>query len=213
MRAIVFDFDGTLIDCKERQSLLAASLCQASGFNLDVEAFWSSKRDGATTGSAICAQGVEKSISSYISKLWVDQIESDTWLRMDRLFPEVMRSLRDARDQGFRLHLLTARSNNSALIRQLRWLSIDGFFDHVEIVRPEKASQLKANYLAAVSPIIFIGDTESDASAATAAQIRFMAVTTGQRSADYLQGQVKIESSHIKTNLRCAIRDGINELE
>jgi len=32
MKSIVFDLDGTLIDCKQRHSLLADSLCRAAGY-------------------------------------------------------------------------------------------------------------------------------------------------------------------------------------
>ena len=211
MRIIALDLDGTLVDCKERQSLLAASLCRAAGFELNIEAFWAAKRAGATTASAICGQGIDVPLATKLSKLWVKHIESEAWLRMDRLLPGVMSTLHDARELGFRLHLVTARTNERALSRQLRWLSIAPFFDHVEVVCPQEASQQKAKYLAAVAPIVFIGDSESDAAAANGAQIKFVAVTNGQRSAAYLQAHAKLGSHDIKSDLQHAVQESIRD--
>lgn len=206
MRVIALDLDGTLVDCKERQSLLAASLCRAAGFELNIEAFWTAKRAGATTASAICGQGIDVPFATKLSKLWVKHIESEAWLRMDRLLPGVISSLHNVRELGFRLHLVTARANERALIRQLRWLSIAPLFDHVEVVCPCEASQQKAKYLTAVAPIVFIGDSESDAAAANSAQIKFVAVTNGQRSAGYLQARTGLRAEDMKSNLHDAIQ-------
>ncbi|WP_281051514.1 HAD family hydrolase [Thauera sp. GDN1] len=207
MSVIVLDLDGTLVDCKERQSLLAASLCRAAGLKLDIEAFWSAKRAGESTTKAMCSQGVDATTAAKLSKLWVTQVETDVWLRMDRLLPGVMRSLRDAREQGFQLHLLTARANERALRRQLCWLSLAPLFDHVEVVRPREASQEKANYLHTVTPVAFIGDSESDESAADLAQVRFLAVTRGQRSKAYLQTHTNLCALDIKSDLQQAIQE------
>lgn len=207
MSVIVLDLDGTLVDCKERQSLLAASLCRAAGLKLDIEAFWSAKRAGESTTKAMCSQGVDATTAAKLSKLWVTQVETDVWLRMDRLLPGVMRSLRDAREQGFQLHLLTARANERALRRQLCWLSLAPLFDYVEVVNPLEASQQKAKYLAAASPLAFIGDSESDAAAANAAEVRFIAVTGGQRSAAYLQTKTTLGTEEVKSDLQKALKD------
>ena len=198
MRVIALDLDGTLLDCKERQSLLAASLCRASGIVLNIELFWSAKREGATTTSAILEQGIDVAFATKLSKLWTTHVESEAWLQMDRLFPGVMRALQDARKLGIRLHLVTARTNECALRRQLHWLSIDPFFDHVEVVCPREAAQQKAKYLSVSMPDLYIGDSETDAIAAKAAQIRFLAVTSGQRSAAYLQSRTDINVKDLK---------------
>lgn len=207
MRVIALDLDGTLLDCKERQSLLAATLCRAADLELDIEAFWTAKRAGATTASAISMQGIDATLASKLSRLWVEQVESDVWLRMDRLFPGVMHSLHDAHELGFHLHLVTARSNARALTRQLRWLSLAPFFDHVEIVCPHEASRQKAIYLAALAPLVYIGDAESDAAAANVARVKFLAVTSGQRSSAYLQLNTNLGTQEIKSGLQEALAD------
>lgn len=207
MSVIALDLDGTLLDCRERQSLLAASLCRAAGFELNLEDFWNAKREGLTTESAICKQGVGGRLATKLSGLWVEQIESDVWLRMDRLLAGVLRSLHNARKLGFQLHMITARANEPALGRQLRWLSLETLFDRVQVVYPREASQQKETYLSAVEPLVFIGDTESDAAAAKAAKVRFLAVTSGQRSSEYLQANAHLGAQEIKPNLHEALQD------
>jgi len=128
MTVIALDLDGTLVDCRARQSLLASSLCRAAGFELNIEMFWSAKRAGATTASAICMQGMDTHSATKLSKLWVEQVESDAWLRHDRVFPGVMHALQVVHEIGFHLHLVTARANELALTRQLHWLSLAAFF-------------------------------------------------------------------------------------
>ena len=211
MRVIALDLDGTIVDCKERQSLLAATLCRAAGFELNIETFWSAKRAGATTASAICEQGIDVSFAAELSKLWIEHVEREAWLCMDRLLPGVIDSLQNTRELGFRLHLVTARANERALSGQLRSLSIAQFFDHVEVVCPRKTTQEKSTYLATLAPVAFIGDSESDSAAANAACVRFIAVTSGQRSADYLHRHANIHPLDIKSNLQEAIQECIHE--
>lgn len=210
MRVIALDLDGTLVDCRERQSLLAAALCRAAGFELNIENFWITKRDGASTALALFSQGADKSLAERLSRLWVDQIEEDAWLRIDRVFAGTRRVLGEVRELGFRLHMVTARTRVQALHRQLCWLSLEALFDHVEVVSPRAAAQHKARYLCSVRPVAYIGDSESDAEAAKLAQIRFVAVSSGQRSAAYLQTHINLSSNIIKSNLTEAIAESLN---
>jgi phosphoglycolate phosphatase-like HAD superfamily hydrolase len=210
MRLIALDLDGTLLDCRERQSLLAASLCRAVGFELNVEQFWHAKREGATTALALRGQGADKCFAERLTRLWVGQIEGDAWLRIDRVLAGAISAMHDARKRGFNLHLVTARSREHALRHQLRWLSLEQFFEDVEVVSPQAASQHKARYLSAVRPVAYIGDSESDASAANAAQIRFIAVSSGQRSAEYLQTHTNPSTQPIKSNLHDAMSEILN---
>ncbi len=207
MRVIALDLDGTLIDCMERQSLLASSLCRGAGFKLNLQEFWEAKREGATTMLAICNQINDARFASWLSRLWVNQIESENWLRIDRVLPGVMRALHEASKHGFFLHLITARANERGLRRQLLWLSLNGIFHHIEVVSPIDASKQKANYLSSIKPIAYIGDSESDAAAAFSAQVKFFAVTSGQRSSTYFQTHTNLQARDIKPDLQEAIRE------
>lgn len=211
MKLIALDLDGTLIDCRERQSLLAASLCRAAGLELDISQFWSAKREGATTAFAIKMQGADVRLADSLSKLWVDQIETDAWLRMDRVLPGVRNSLHIAVEMGFKLHMVTARAREQALRRQLRWLSLETFFDHVKVVSPRDPSLQKANYLSAIMPVVYIGDSESDAAAARAAQIKFLAVSSGQRTATYMQTHANLSAEEIKSDINETIEETLYE--
>lgn len=210
MPVIALDLDGTLIDCRERQSLLAASLCRAAGFELNLERFWSTKREGATTALALCSQGADTRFAERISRLWTSQIEGNAWLQMDRVLSDAMSALQDALKFGHKLHLVTARSQKHALHAQLRWLALQSLFDHVEVVSPQAAALNKAKYLMSSRPMAYIGDSESDAEAALAAKVRFLAVSCGQRSSGFLKNRVSLHAEDIKSNLQEAIKEIIN---
>ena len=59
-------------------------------------------------------------------------------------------------------------------------------FDGVTAVPPAHAVSAKATALRRLSPAGFFGDSESDAQAAKSAAVPFFAVSTGQRTADFL---------------------------
>ncbi|HEX8101730.1 MAG TPA: hypothetical protein VF533_03890, partial [Solirubrobacteraceae bacterium] len=76
--SVVFDLDGTLLDCRARQVALARHV---AGARLDDDRFWAAKRAGATTADALAAQGFGDARA--LAARWVELVERDEWLALD----------------------------------------------------------------------------------------------------------------------------------
>lgn len=184
---IALDLDGTLIDCRRRQVECMASIFARRQMPFDRERFWGLKREGASTRRALMemSHGLEQ--SQEMSDEWAGQIENAYWLGYDRAFPGVSGILGELRQsRKATLILITARRSERLFLHQMRSLRLDAFFSQKICVNPLSAAQAKANALKAARPSIYIGDTESDCQAAALAGVEFAAVTSGQRSANYL---------------------------
>jgi phosphoglycolate phosphatase-like HAD superfamily hydrolase len=203
---LAFDFDGTIVDCRPRQ---LAALERALGAPPpDPDGFWAAKRAGRTTAEALRRLGLDDSRAEEVAARWVEIVEDDDLLGHDRPLPGAAEALRAARRAGRRLVLLTARRRAAAVGRQLAALGLYDHFDAVAVVPPAEAAPAKAQLLRAERAATFIGDTESDAAAARMAQVPFLAVTGGQRSADYLERRV---GCPLYPDLPAAVRAAVGE--
>jgi phosphoglycolate phosphatase-like HAD superfamily hydrolase len=180
---IAFDLDGTLLDCRARQVALAAALVPG----LPEQPFWDAKREGATTREALEWVGVHAATAATVAVRWTAEIEDDCWLRNDRPLPRALAALRRLHMAGQRLTVITARRRPEAVVAQVATLGLGELLGSVEVVDPRDAASAKAAVLRSQAPAAFVGDTESDASAAQAAGVRFLAVASGQRSAGWLR--------------------------
>lgn len=190
MPLLAFDLDGTLLDCRPRQVELAADLLRERCLPpLDEVRFWAIKRSGATTRLALQALLPDRATADAIAADWHDRIESAAWLELDQPLPGVVACLDDLLEKGFELSMLTARTNRQgvdATIDRLGWRHI---FSRIKVVAAESASSQKATVLSHWKPIAFVGDTESDAVAASLAGVPFVGLSTGQRDATWLAEQ------------------------
>jgi phosphoglycolate phosphatase-like HAD superfamily hydrolase len=183
---IAFDLDGTLITAKERQTSLLLAVAKVYDVNFDVDSLWHRKRSGASNLIALNQLGVDHLLASEIDAAWRYQIESSYWLSLDRLFPDVFDFIQDLKRCGATLHLITARKNKYLLNQQLVSLRLVDSFSTITGVSPFDAVNEKVRVLNEVSPIFFIGDSETDFNASVLANVEFLGVSTGQRSKEYL---------------------------
>lgn len=183
---IAFDFDGTLVTAKERQTLLLRAVTKVHGINFDVDRLWQMKQSGASNLIALRELDVDEMLASKIDTVWRCQIESSYWLSLDRLFDDVFSCLQDLKRSGANLHLITARKSKHLLNQQLIRLRLVDFFSTITCVSPFDAVNEKERVLNEVHPIYFIGDSETDFNASVLANVEFLGVSTGQRSKEYL---------------------------
>ncbi|MEC8158310.1 MAG: HAD hydrolase-like protein [Pseudomonadota bacterium] len=197
MATIALDLDGTLITCESRQVSVLLSVAYRFGVNLDLSLVWARKRAGLSTRDALLEQGLDATLANRISAAWVDVVETPFWLSLDRCFPDTLATLTELGDQRVRRILITARSKPVWLTQQLTRLGIGGLLDEVYVVSPANTAAAKETVLREQQPLGFIGDTESDARAAEAAAVRYVALDRGQRSRKFLEdsGQPDICSS------------------
>lgn len=178
---LALDLDGTLISCAPRHQALMRQLCRADHLASDfIERYWQAKREGASNLQALRDLGHPAPAAR--AAAWARDIEHWPWLGFDRLLPGVAEALERRRHS---VVVLTARREHYFLRQQLSRLGLERRIDALIVVPPEHAVIAKAEALRQLQPLAFIGDTESDAEAASAAGCRFLALSCGMRSAAF----------------------------
>ncbi|WP_202758967.1 HAD family hydrolase [Delftia acidovorans] len=182
---IGLDLDGTILDCKLRQTQVLAALCRACAVSLDTEQYWLLKREGCSNRDALARMGVDELRVDAIVALWEHAIEDMCWLGFDFPLLHAVDTLHRWRESGHSLHLLSARRNHANARQQLRVLGLD-CFTSVDFVDPFQA-HAKRSALSRLCPDVYIGDTERDAQCARAAAVQPILVSSGLRSEKYLR--------------------------
>lgn len=188
MRWLAFDLDGTLIDARHRQVAVTAWMLEQRGAAaLDQTRFWRLKRGGMSTAAALARLGYGTELVEGVAREWPAQMEIDSWLDQDRALPGVTRVLARLRVDGARIAVITARRRREGAQRSLDAAGLHGVVDDVCVVDPGEAPAAKAGRLRELAAEWFVGDTDSDGTAAHSAGVPFVAVSTGQRSDGYLR--------------------------
>jgi phosphoglycolate phosphatase-like HAD superfamily hydrolase len=182
-----FDWDGTLVDCRERQvAVLSEVLGRFSGAAVDLDAWWGRKREGMSTQQSLIAGGLTPPVAWAVTESWIEDVENERWLKLDVLFPQAVSALNLVLTQRFVPVVITARKNSDGVRSQIRNSSIGKLVEDIWVVNPAAAAQAKGELLLRNHVRVFVGDTESDFLAAQMAGTLFGAVSSGQRSANYL---------------------------
>ncbi len=182
---LALDLDGTLVSCAARHCALMRQLCRGDGLPDDfIARVWAAKREGASNLRALVALGHPQAPAR--AAAWAREIERWPWLGFDRLLPGVVEALSTRRH---RVLVLTARRERYFLQQQLDRLGLTPLIDRLIVVPPAEAAFAKAQALLEHRPVAFVGDAESDAEAAAAAAIPFLALSCGMRSAAFWQGR------------------------
>ena len=195
---IVFDLDGTLITCENKQKFALFSILNSRHFlnSENINLWWELKRNGNTTEKALNLIGVTDSL--LIAKEWIRIIEEPFCCSLDTPFIDSLISIQFLRKIQYNVIILTARNSRLSVLQSIFRF---GFNDHIEdliIVNPRNSVSEKTNYLKKIKPILFIGDTESDFQASLNSNIDFTALSRGQRSTTFLE---KTGINHVENNL------------
>jgi phosphoglycolate phosphatase-like HAD superfamily hydrolase len=187
---LALDLDGTLLDAQPRQvEAMVASIELAGGTGaVNRDEFWDLKREGLATHEALVRLGVDAALAERAARHWAESIEDPRWLNLDRLLPGVPEVLAAHAEAGDRPLILTARQHEDRVRAQVASLGLLRWCAAVAVVSPLGAAEEKAAELVARGCRGLVGDTESDARAAEQAGVAFAAVTTGQRSKEFLRG-------------------------
>ena len=181
-----FDWDGTLVDCRERQvAVLSEVLGRFSSAAVDLDAWWGRKREGMSTQQSLIAGGLTP-VARAVTGSWIAEVENERWLKLDVLFPQAVSALNLVLTQRFAPVVITARTNSERVRSQIRNSSVGKLVEDIWVVNPADAAQAKGELLLQNHVRIFVGDTESDFFAARTANAGFGAISSGQRSANYL---------------------------
>jgi len=182
---IGIDLDGTLISCKNKHVALLGAIAKYYGVKVDLEYFWLLKRNGFNTYESLINQGVESFLVEKINRDWCCFIENIEWLLFDSLLPGVNDFLIKAKNNGIKLHLVSARNSPINAYFQLRQLNIDQFFETITFVSSNR-NESKQDVFFKRKIDIYVGDTEYDFNESLNANIQCYLVSSGMRSKEYL---------------------------
>lgn len=183
MRRVFFDFDGTLVDSKPRLYRLFSDLVADHG--LSFEEYWEMKR--SQIGHEIILSSTLGRTAEQVQKFqmeWMRLIEETEYLALDSPFPGVERMLRDLKNNGMSIHLVTARQFEDQADWQLQRLGWASLFDSVMVTgqRAEKEALIRATVGSLSLNDIMIGDTGKDIQCGNSLGLITVAVLSGFRS-------------------------------
>lgn len=186
-RNIFLDFDGTLIDSRERLYTLFQEL--APGSPLTFEEYWDIKRSRVDQQKLLSERlsFTPEQITEFKSR-WKAKVEEEARLLQDRPLSGVTDVLVRLKGEGHHLHLVTARQRPELVEMQLVRFGWREFFDHVLVTcQSESKENLVRRTVKFSTNDIFVGDTGEDISAAKELGLRSIAVTSGILSHEILK--------------------------
>lgn len=198
---IVFDLDGTLITCENKQKFvlfaILNSLSQSNGTGREkLDPWWNLKRSGLSTEQALVRMNISN--ARIIADEWRRIVENHAYCSLDQPFDDSLHCLRYLKNElGFTIFILTSRNCRFHVLQSLDSYGFSQHIDDLIVVKPDLGYSGKTGCLEKISPAAFIGDSELDYQAALHAGTSFIALTRGQRSREYLSktGIIKIEDN------------------
>ncbi len=199
---IYFDFDGTLIDVREKYfALYSEFMSGRKGVLLSKEQFWSLKRMKGGDSLILQQSGLDRESPQLFRAFIREHVETSDFLDKDVLFPGVEDFLKEI-SRHHTCRIITSRRNRERFIAQIESLGIGAYFDgfvvapKLDLSNPQythKATVLK-NYVDCPERFIIVGDTEDDILTGRQLNIQSFAVTSGIRERAFLE---KLMPDHI----------------
>lgn len=185
---IVFDLDGTLITCENKQKFVLYTIMKSIGGigieNLDK--WWELKRSGYTTERALAKLNI--SDYNFIADKWIKLVENYTFCSLDRPFMDSLPTLKYLKvKHGMYTVILTSRYNKFQVLQAIHRFGFDTYIDDLIVVRPNETVNKKEIFLKKIDPIVYIGDSELDHLAACNSNTRYVSLSRGQRSEFFLK--------------------------
>lgn len=201
---IVFDLDGTLITCQNKQKFVLFSILNSIDNNgisqKELDSWWELKRNGLTTEHSLSAMGFCN--AKIIADEWKYMIEHFAYCSLDHPFKDSLPSLKFLKISfKTRIIILTSRKCRFHVTQAISNYGFDQYIDDLVVVKPDGGLSGKMDFLNKIRPSLFIGDSEMDYMAAVNSNVNFIALTRGQRSGEFLQktgaGQIEDDLSFI----------------
>ena len=195
---VIFDLDGTLITCENKHKYVIFAIMNSNN-RMEPEKlnqWWDLKRNGFSTERALIEMGY--SDARQFHKRWVQTIENFSYCSLDKPFKDSLPSLKYLKTHyGSDIIILTARKSKYKVLQLIQRYGFANYLNDVIVVNPSSAVLEKAYYLKLIQPQIYIGDSETDYLAAINSNIRFIALSRGQRSRNFLikYGKMRIEEN------------------
>ncbi len=190
---LFLDCDGVLLDVSDRYYRVHCDILgRPDGGGLGKDAFWELKRGRRPMGDVLAACEAGGLPEASYRALWLERIEADAYLGLDRPLPGVREALA-ALAASRPLVVVSLRQRPEGLLDRLGALGLMPFFRDVLVASPvggegweSKLGLLRASGRIGPGAAI-VGDTEIDIRAGKAAGLRTVAVLGGIRSRELLE--------------------------
>lgn len=200
---IIFDLDGTLINCEERLYRLFQNLVPES--NLSKKEYWDLKRNKKNHEYILTnIFGKDAEFIENFNNSWLIYIEKKQYLDLDQLFDYTISGLNDLLKNNI-LYLVTSRQSRSMLMYELECLNLKGYFKEIYVTehKTDKYSLINSN-IQIKDDTILVGDTGYDVNTGKRLGIKTMAVSSGFLSKDVL---LKYNPDYVCNNFVNGFRD------
>lgn len=178
-KKIFFDFDGTLVDNSYRIYILFSTLVENN--SLSYTKYWSIRRNGVSQKQILMNYFgyTEKNVAIF-QKKWMNLIESDEFLELDKLQEKVKFVLSNIFKEH-NIYIVTARQFNSKVQKQVDKFKIDKYFKEIFVTqqKSKKNDIIIKNVKNICKQDVIIGDSNEDIETGKQLNITTVAVTTG----------------------------------
>jgi len=193
IKKIFLDLDGPLLDGKERHYYCYRSILESFGFKpININEYWEKKRALINRRDLLSLSGAEEIYDDFLAE-WLAIIESPTVLALDKVQEGAVDCLRNWKEQGIELNLVTMRKNRQALEEQLNSMRLRQYLDTVLVCDHNEGGKGKADAVRKMYSIeqlsknlLWIGDTEADWEAAKYLGCQLILLSNGLRNDAFL---------------------------
>jgi phosphoglycolate phosphatase-like HAD superfamily hydrolase len=198
---IVFDLDGTLIDCENKQKYVLYSILNTlygigSIAMEKLNYWWELKRNGYNTEKALTKMGF--SDANFLANKWIESIENYSWSYLDKRFKDSLSTFEYLKaNYKINIIILTARTNTYLVCQSINYFGFAKYISELIVVNPSRVIMEKEQHLKIIKPLIYVGDSETDFTASANSNTKFVGLTRGQRSGNFLKslGDIQIEEN------------------
>lgn len=185
---LFFDLDGTLWDSKER---LYTLFCDITNKNeISIDDYWNQKRAKISNEQILESLGYNgNQIKKFVAE-WMKKIEDERYLKLDFLFPYTKEVLQTLKNKGSDIYYVTLRQSAERVLSEIRDKEIVDYCTSclVSEAKTTKEQLIKDAGIILSSDDIFVGDTGIDVMTAKSIGIKSIAVLSGFRNREILEG-------------------------